>query len=302
MKGRSILSLMVSLAILSASSLSVLAQSQRLFKNAQVEFPKADFIESEKRFHPPPTISQKQQQNTKLQQANAEDISAVLNLVRGWGSIDNVFIIDNYAIISYLIAQNGATVPIKRENGKWKIVNGKWRMTINDNSAEPTLSCRQVSCLVENGFPQNIATQLINRLENYDRTQQKQIATFRQVWAKTNRSIAPFLGYWRDLDWAARTQPTEISFSIWPSYTANKLCVVGIAENSQYVHIGTVSGKKITTPNNVFTLEESMGEGEVIKSQKENYLVNPAPLNTWYFNAETKKKLQDAGCTSSPPK
>ncbi|MGA9377300.1 MAG: hypothetical protein WBV73_00740 [Phormidium sp.] len=301
MKGRSLLTFTVILTIFSASSLSVLAQSQRLFKKAQLEFPQADFIESEKPLLTPSRTSQKQH-NTKFQQANTEDISAVLNLVRGWGAVENVFIIDNYAIVSYLIAQNGATVPIKRENGKWKIVNGKWRITSNDNSAEPTLSCRQVSCLVENGFPRNIATQLINRLENFDRTQQQQIATFRQAWAKTNRSIAPFLGYWRDMDWAARTQPTEISFSIWPSYTANKVCVVGIAENSQYVHIGTVSGKKITTPNNVFTLEESMGEGEGIKSQTENYLVNPAPLNTWYFNAETKKKLEDAGCTSSPPR
>jgi len=295
MKGRSLLSLMVILAILPANSLSVLAQSQRVFKKHQDGFQKPGFFESETRFLTPAKTSQKQSQNTKLQPA-ADDISAILNLVRGWGSVENVFIIDNYAIVSYLIGQNGATVPLKRENGKWKIVNGNWRIT---NSPRPAFSCQKVSCLVNNGFPQNIATQLINRLENSVRSQQQEIATFREAWSKTNSSIAPFLGYWRDMNWPTGA---ELAISILPSSTANKVCVVGIAENSQYVNVGTVSGKKITTPNNVFTLEESMGEGEIIKSQRGNYLVNPAPLNTWYFNAETKRKLENAGCIGSSPR
>ncbi|MFB2898114.1 hypothetical protein ACE1CI_34800 [Aerosakkonemataceae cyanobacterium BLCC-F50] len=255
----------MSLAVLDAGSLAVLAQSQ----------------------------------HRGVSNNSNDDISSILNLVRGYGAIGEIVIIDNYASLNYFFGQNGDTVTLARQNGRWRIVAGRQTTSCARGSCQ-TDSCRaDVNCLVRKGVPRNIAIQLISRLENSRARQERNVQSFRQAWARSNRNIAPFLGYWQNQNWPQTSQ--EIAISIWPSYRENKVCIIGISENSQYVIEGTVDGNTIRTQNGNFTLNRPVDFTEYIDSTK-HFLIGAQPLNTWYLNSANNQKLENAGCTASLPR
>ncbi|MCW5312974.1 hypothetical protein GTQ43_03640 [Nostoc sp. KVJ3] len=226
-------------------------------------------------------------------QSQQEDTSAILNLVRrGYGPVNSVVIIDNYATLDYLLGQNSGIVTLKRQNGRWKIIDGRPRKFDY---------CGEVSCLVKKGVPRQIANQLFTKLSASRRKQSNELKSFQQAWSKIHSSAIPFLGYWENGTFPIPS--SVLTVSILPSYTPNKVCVVGITENSQYVEIGTVFGKTINTENDKLSFVKGLsGVYDTITSQKRELdLASIAPPNNWYFSAETKNKLQQAGCTTSLP-
>ncbi|WP_414530473.1 GUN4 domain-containing protein [Nodularia chucula] len=227
-------------------------------------------------------------QNISNNNSSTDDTTAILNLVKGWGAVGDISIINNYAILSYFYGQNGGNVTFRRTTGKWNIIDG------GRNQG----NCQDINCLVNKGVPRDVATQLLNYLENSNVRQTREINAFRQDWAKKNKTIAPFLGYWKNQRWP---DTKELTISFWPSSVANKLCVIGISENDQYVKTGIVSGKDIRIENQTLTLFQNNDNfGDFISdSNQKYYLINPSKLNTWYFNTATKQKLRDAGCTDS---
>lgn len=262
MKGHLLLTKIACLALLTASALPVLAKPQ-----------------------PKPVLL-----------AAADDTAAIINLVKDWGVVQDVLIINNYAALNYAFGQNGGNVIFQRKNGRWAIIDGKWTVAGLGRQVD---KCPDVNCLVNKGVPRNIATDLLDSGENFYKLANRELNSFRQAWAIKNRNIAPFLGYWRNMDYPGRS--SKIAISVWPSSAANRVCFVEISRNSQSVKIGVSSGRKIKLNNLVFT-HGNDADGEYISSGiKYDYVINPLPLNTWYFNTATKKKLRDAGCTSSRP-
>ncbi|MEH2195444.1 MAG: hypothetical protein V7K98_22770 [Nostoc sp.] len=228
-------------------------------------------------------------------QSQRDDTSAILNLVRrGYGPVNSVVVIDNYATLQYLLGQNSGRVTLKRQNGRWKIIDGNPRKFDY---------CGEVSCLVKKGVPRQIANQLLTRLGDYSRRQSNELKSFQQAWSKIHSSAIPFLGYWENGAFSTENSISVLTVSILPSYTPNKVCVVGITENSQYVEIGRVFGKIINTENDKLSFVKGLsGVYDTITSQKRELdLASIAPPNNWYFSAETKEKLQQAGCTTSLP-
>jgi hypothetical protein len=222
--------------------------------------------------------------------AATDDTTAIINLIKDWGVVQDVLIIDNYAAVSYAFGQNGGEVTFKRQNGKWNIIDG----------GKQEGNCQDINCLVAKGVPNSIATQFINYLQDYRRPE-RELTSFRQSWAKKNRNIAPFLGYWRNMDYYSGSSSSKIAISVWPSSVANRVCLVEISKNSQFVKIGVSSGNKIKFNNLLFT-HGNDADGEYISSgRNKDYVINPRPLNTWYFSTATRKQLKDAGCTSSLP-
>ncbi|MEH1783441.1 MAG: hypothetical protein V7K67_16155 [Nostoc sp.] len=230
-----------------------------------------------------PAFTQSQQDNT----------SAILNLVRrGYGPVYSVVVIDNYATLEYRVGQNIGRATLKRQNGHWKIIDGTPRTTNY---------CGEVSCLVKKGVPRQIANQLLTRLSASYKRQSNELKSFQQAWSKIHSSAIPFLGYWENGNFPIPS--SVLTVSILPSYTPNKVCIVGITENSQYVEIGTVFEKTINTENDKLSLGKDLsGVYDTITSHKRELdLASIAPPNNWYFSAETKNKLQQAGCTTSLP-
>ncbi|MDF5706629.1 MAG: hypothetical protein PUP90_02835 [Nostoc sp. S4] len=226
-------------------------------------------------------------------QSQQDDTSAILNLVRrDYGPVYSVVIIDNYATLDYRVGQNSAIVTLKRQNNRWKIIDGRPRKFDY---------CGEVSCLVKKGVPRQIANQLLTRLSASYKRQSNELKLFQQAWSKIHSSAISFLGYWDNGTFP--TPSSILTVSILPSYTPNKVCVVGITENSQYVEIGRVFGKTINTENDKLSLGKDLsGVYDTITSQKRELdLASIAPPNNWYFSRETKNKLQQAGCTTSLP-
>jgi hypothetical protein len=224
----------------------------------------------------------------QFQLASPDDVSAIINLVRGWGAVSEVAVINDYAILNYFYGQNGGNVTFRRQNNRWKIIDGRRQREF----------CFDPDCLVGKEVPRDIATQLLNRVETSRDRHEQELQSFRQAWSKANQSVAPFLGYWPNQLWP---NAAEITISIWPSPTAGRVCVVGISEREQYVEVGRVSGRRIDTPRNSFELTDSFQTGDSISSSNA-YLIGAQPLNTLYFNAQTQQNLREAGCTSSLPK
>ncbi|HEY9872637.1 MAG TPA: hypothetical protein V6D12_04345 [Candidatus Obscuribacterales bacterium] len=225
------------------------------------------------------------------QQSAGDETVAILNLVRrGYGSVLAIAKIDNYARLEYGYGQNGGRITFKRSNGQWRIIDGSPQGDY----------CFPVDCLVKKGVPAPVANRLNKALDAHPKRDADDLKSFQQAWAKKNRSIVPFLGYWQNLSWQPRTNK-EITISILPSYTPNKICLVGISENSQYVRIGQVSGKKLATSSSSYTLDRSEAEGISLSSNRDDFFINPLRLNNWYFSADTKQKLSQAGCTNSLP-
>jgi hypothetical protein len=232
------------------------------------------------------------QSRSQPRRANpTDDTTAILNMVRGWGAVEDILIVNNYAILRYSYGQNGGNVTFRRVQGKWNIIDGGRHQN----------NCQSINCLVNKGVPRNVATQLFNYLENSPQRQEREIKAFQQAWARTNRSIAPFLGYWKN---QGIPESSPLSVSIWPSPVANRVCVVGISAKSQFVKTGTVSGNNLRMDNETLTLfQDNENFGDEISSRDNKYfLINPSKLNTWYFNSATRQQLQNSGCTSSLPK
>lgn len=227
---------------------------------------------------------------TPIRVAAADDTAAILNIVRGWGAVGDILIVNNYAILSYFYGQNGGNVAFKRNNGRWTIIDGGRKQG----------NCQDINCLVSKGVSRNIATQLLNYLGDSNNKRARELNSFRQAWFRVNTNIVPFLGYWINQDWP-RTK--EITISFWPSSVANKVCVIGISENSQYVKSGIISGNNIKLDNKTLTLFQNNENfvDFITSTDKKYFLINPSKPNTWYLNAVTKQKLRDAGCTASLP-
>ncbi|AUT00449.1 hypothetical protein CLI64_08630 [Nostoc sp. CENA543] len=229
-----------------------------------------------------------------LTQPKTDDTSAILKLVRrGYGPVDAVVIIDNYAALNYRLGQNTGKVTLKRQNGIWKIIDGNPRKFDY---------CAEVSCLVKKGVPAKVANQLLTRLSTAHQKQSNDLKIFQVAWAKIHGNTVTFLGYFDNLTFPEGS--SVLTVSILPSYTPNKVCIVGITENSQYVEIGKVSGKTINTENEKLVLGKDLsGAYDIITSEKRNLELSAiAPPNTWYFSADTNKKLNQVGCTTSLPK
>lgn len=222
--------------------------------------------------------------------AASDDTTAILNLVRGWGAVGDILIVNNYARLSLFYGQNGGKVTFKRKNGRWTIIDGGRRQG----------GCLHINCLVNKGVSRDIATQLFNYLETSDKRRDSQLNYFRQAWYEKNKNITYFLGYWMNQGWP---DTKEITISFWPSFTPNKVCIIGISENSQYVKTGAVSGNSIKFDDRTFILSRNNENfvDFISSSDKKYFLINLSKLNTWYFNTATKQKLRDAGCTNSLP-
>jgi hypothetical protein len=238
------------------------------------------------------------QSNPRLVRVAATDnTAAIINLVKDWGVVQDILIINNYATLNYAYGQNGGNVIFQRKNKKWTIIDGKW--TIADGGGRNVDYCLDINCLVNKGVPRNIATDLLDSRENFYKLANRELNSFRQSWSAKNKNTAPFLGYWRNMDYPSSS--SRIAISVWPSLVPNRVCLVDISRNSQSVKIGVSSGNKIQVNNFVFTHGDE-ADGEYISSGKNyDYVVSPRPLNTWYLNIATKKKLRDAGCTASLP-
>ncbi|WP_427160574.1 hypothetical protein ACQFX9_02610 [Aliinostoc sp. HNIBRCY26] len=227
--------------------------------------------------------------STPLRVAAADDTTAILNVVRSWGAVGDVLIVNNYATVRYFFGQNGGDVTFKRKNGKWNIVDGGRRQG----------NCSDVNCLVNKGVPRNIATQLRNYLEGSDNRRIRELNSFRQAWSKSNNTV-DFLGYWINQDWP---DTPEITIAIWPARVRNQVCVIGISEKSQYVKTGVISGNNLKIGNKTLTLHQNNENfvDFITSTDKKYFLINPYKPNMWYFNTSTKQKLRAAGCTASLP-
>ncbi len=231
-----------------------------------------------------PVFAQSQETEVQIASTNntSKDTAAIFELVRGWGRIEYIIIIENYANVDYSFGANGAHVILKRQDGRWKIIDSAGRFSNDgENWVENSEhSCHQdINCLVDKGVPRNIATQLLDplALERYSDRQNQELQSFRQAWSRSNRNIAPFLGYWPNMNWPITTK--DIAISIWPSYTPNRVCVVGIGDRYQYVNIGVVSGNSIKTQNETFSIAQESNYTENIESDK-HWLIRVKPLNT----------------------
>jgi hypothetical protein len=228
---------------------------------------------------------------SQLFQTSSPDTTALLNLLRNYGAIENIVIINKYALVRYFYGQNGGQITLKQQQNKWIIIDGERQGRF----------CRDVDCLVSKGVPRPSAQQLFERLNKSDE-KKKQFQAFLDYWAKKNRNIVPFLGYYANQQWPYSSP--EITLSIWPSSTLDKVCLVGITNTSQYFQIGQVKGKSLKINNRTFTFVyeyEGVNDAALQDSTEKMWLINlNVPLNIWYFNQETVKKLKDAGCTNEP--
>lgn len=229
-----------------------------------------------------------------LAQAKRDDISAILNLVRrGYGPVETVAVVDNYAILAYRLGQNSSRVTFKRQNNRWRIfVDG----------SPFSIYCGDVDCLVKKGVPRQTAIQLTHQLGVLSTKERKDLDSYQEAWSKIHSNAIPFLGYFDNLAYPEGS--SVLTVSILPSYTRDKVCVVGTSETQQYVEVGKVKHRIINTANDVITLEKVLStEYDTFISKKRKLdLAISVPPRDWYFTAETKKKLKQAGCTTSLPR
>jgi len=120
-------------------------------------------------------------QNLQKQDQNSSDINEILKLLpqsvaRYFRSsnysfvVDNIAIVENYAVVRYGIGNNGSTVLFRKRNNRWKIVSDNWNYwPENDDSRE--------------GVPKNIAIQLENQLQEQTNSSEERLQKFRRSWS-----------------------------------------------------------------------------------------------------------------------
>lgn len=232
-------------------------------------------------------------QNLQKQDQNSSDINEILKLLpqsvaRYFKSsnysfvVDDIAIVENYAVVSYGVGNNGSRVLFRKRSNRWKIISDNWYYwPENDDSRE--------------GVPKNIAIQLQNQLQEQASSREERLQKFRRSWS-SHYSQSPeginFLGRWQ-----GSVEEGNMTLSFWPSTRLNTVCVVALSTRRQIFEVGTLNGTKVKTPTQTFSLERSQdpdysGPFTITNTAGYEEVIHPSPLNIWYYNQDTLTKLQ----------
>jgi len=177
-------------------------------------------------------------QDLEKQNQNSSDINEMLELLpqsvaRIFRSnensfvIRNIVIVENYAVVSYGVGNNGSDVLFHKEKNHWQIVSDDWH---NDSSRE--------------SVPKNILIKLDNQLREQINSSEERLQKFRRSWSSQYSQFPEsinFLG-----TWLGYVRPEgNMTLSFWPSTRPNTVCVVALSTRRQIFEVGTVNGKKV---------------------------------------------------------